>query len=134
MEKPPNGYEIYESGGDVSGDGLLDLNGKHLDVDIERCADICDNNKQCKAIIYSKRWGQCKLSVYEAPECDQYRDWIFYQRMSKFRVTQSLLPCLVFGNAIGMLVYSETLISKNHDSRLQLLNWIHEESWTFRRW
>ena len=83
MESCPTGYEILELGGDVTGTGLLDLHGTHLKVPMERCADICENNVQCRAFLYSKNWGQCKLSSFENPNADKFEDWIFCQRIGK---------------------------------------------------
>ena len=87
----PNGYELFEAGGDVSGVGMLDLHGKHIEADIERCADICENNIQCRAFLYSKKWGQCKLSAYENPNEHKYEDWIFCQRIGNHILSQLLI-------------------------------------------
>jgi hypothetical protein len=67
---------------------MLDLHGKHLEADIEQCADICKHNVRCRAFLYSKKWGQCKLSAFENPNEDKYEDWIFCQRIGNYSETQ----------------------------------------------
>ena len=49
-------------------------------TDVNKCAEICELNKNCRAFQHSRNINLCKLVLFENSATEKYHDWIFCQK------------------------------------------------------
>ena len=56
---------------------------------ISMCAELCDEDPNCKSFEYNKKAAQCKLNHNPNPtQKEPYPDFVFCQRESEYLKTQ----------------------------------------------
>ena len=54
---------------------------EHNIATVDQCAELCDNDYNCRSLEYSRKHSQCKLNHKENPtKQEPYPDFVFCQR------------------------------------------------------